>query len=237
MPVTRHILDPWRDAFLWRARLLDLPGERIGEALAEVDAHCAETGESPLDAFGDAADYATALVRSGARPADRPWHLGRLAWIAGTSFTATAALFTGVIGMVLGHDHESVDSGFVVGLVVAAVATPLVIWVMSRPFRGRWWRPATLCGWVACVVGLPLAAQGPLFSASPRVLVMAGCVILATALLPFAMGWFLADLIVDPRTGRNRLPHTAKGWHVAALLATVFALILGTAVVIAIVAG
>lgn len=39
-------------------RMLDVPGHRIGEILAEVESHTAETGEDPVDAFGPAKDYA-----------------------------------------------------------------------------------------------------------------------------------------------------------------------------------
>ncbi|QAY64474.1 hypothetical protein ET495_16045 [Xylanimonas allomyrinae] len=35
-----------------------VPSHRIGEVVAEVDSHVAETGEDPREAFGDAHDYA-----------------------------------------------------------------------------------------------------------------------------------------------------------------------------------
>jgi hypothetical protein len=39
-------------------KLLDVPGERIGEILAEAEAHAAESGESLSEAFGDPKTYA-----------------------------------------------------------------------------------------------------------------------------------------------------------------------------------
>jgi hypothetical protein len=55
-------LDPdWADAFLVELRLADVPGRAIGDALAEVGSHCAESGESPRDAFGDPVQYARSL--------------------------------------------------------------------------------------------------------------------------------------------------------------------------------
>lgn len=48
----------WSDALLLRLRMREVPGARIGEVLAEVQSHVAETGEHPRDAFGPAREYA-----------------------------------------------------------------------------------------------------------------------------------------------------------------------------------
>ena len=57
-----HVLNPtdqrWLDDLLLRLRLLQVPGTRIGEVLAEVQAHVAETGEHAQDAFGTPKEYA-----------------------------------------------------------------------------------------------------------------------------------------------------------------------------------
>src|SRR6185312_7740768 len=42
-------------------RTYRVPAARIGEAVAEVESHLADTGEDPVDAFGEPADYARAL--------------------------------------------------------------------------------------------------------------------------------------------------------------------------------
>jgi len=59
---TPHIDKRWRDDFIIAMRMQDATGEQIGDALATVDAHCAESGESAEGAFGDPTDYATTLV-------------------------------------------------------------------------------------------------------------------------------------------------------------------------------
>lgn len=51
----------WREAFVVELRRLDVTGDRIGSALAEVNAHCADSGETPRQAFGEPAAYARAL--------------------------------------------------------------------------------------------------------------------------------------------------------------------------------
>lgn len=39
-------------------RLRDIPGDVIGDALAQVESHVANTGEDPVAAFGPAREYA-----------------------------------------------------------------------------------------------------------------------------------------------------------------------------------
>lgn len=46
------------DDLLYRLRLHDVPGARIGEILAEVEAHAAATGEPLQEAFGEPKEYA-----------------------------------------------------------------------------------------------------------------------------------------------------------------------------------
>lgn len=53
----------WTDAFVLELRLLGVSGSRIGEALAEVEAHCAEGGEAAEVAFGHPVAYARSLAR------------------------------------------------------------------------------------------------------------------------------------------------------------------------------
>jgi hypothetical protein len=49
-------------------RLLHVPGDRIGEILAEAEAHAAESGESLREAFGDPRSYACRWA-----PCPPPW--------------------------------------------------------------------------------------------------------------------------------------------------------------------
>ncbi|WP_256839529.1 hypothetical protein [Ornithinimicrobium faecis] len=59
---TPHVDRSWRDTFVLEQRLADRTGAEIGDALAVVDTHCAESGESAQDAFGDPAAYSRSLV-------------------------------------------------------------------------------------------------------------------------------------------------------------------------------
>ncbi|WP_125777298.1 hypothetical protein [Antribacter gilvus] len=51
----------WDENFLLELRLLGVSGRRIGAAVAEVESHLAESGESAPEAFGDAKEYARSL--------------------------------------------------------------------------------------------------------------------------------------------------------------------------------
>lgn len=57
----------WRDDLIIELRLLDVPGDRIGDALMTVEAHITESGESAQEAFGEARVYARDLA-SGSEP-------------------------------------------------------------------------------------------------------------------------------------------------------------------------
>ncbi|GIJ24229.1 hypothetical protein [Micromonospora lutea] len=55
----------WCNDFVLELRMRDVPGPVIGERLGEVEAHCAEIGETPAEAFGDPTDYARQLDAEG----------------------------------------------------------------------------------------------------------------------------------------------------------------------------
>ena len=55
-------LDPaWGEDLLVALRVREVSGARIGQILAEADAHCAQTNESAPEAFGPASQYAARL--------------------------------------------------------------------------------------------------------------------------------------------------------------------------------
>lgn len=43
-------------------RCNNVPGDRIGDVLAEVESHLAATGEDPREAFGDPTEYAETVA-------------------------------------------------------------------------------------------------------------------------------------------------------------------------------
>lgn len=124
--VTPHIDKAWREAFVIEQRLADVPGERIGDALATVDAHCAESGEDVREAFGDPVAYARSLLPEDSRPS--------------TAFRGRTAvgLLLGLLGLVA--VPRAVDAWVVGGpvrvstgdLVAVALALALTVVVVLR---------------------------------------------------------------------------------------------------------
>lgn len=58
---TPHIEPEWAEALLLELRLRGVAGQRIGATLAEIEAHCADSGQTAGEAFGDPTSYAKAL--------------------------------------------------------------------------------------------------------------------------------------------------------------------------------
>lgn len=56
-----HVDPAWAEAVLLELRMQGVAGTRIGAALAEVDAHCVDSGESASDTFGEPVAYARSL--------------------------------------------------------------------------------------------------------------------------------------------------------------------------------
>jgi hypothetical protein len=79
----RHYLD----RLAMHLRLLHVPGDRIGEILAEAEAHAAESGEPLAEAFGDPRSYA---CRWAPCPPPRHWRSIVPGLVGGTGwFTQT----------------------------------------------------------------------------------------------------------------------------------------------------
>ncbi len=56
-----HVEAKWASAVILQLRLRGVSGQHIGEALAEVESHVVESGESALETFGEPVAYAKSL--------------------------------------------------------------------------------------------------------------------------------------------------------------------------------
>ncbi len=61
-PAKTSLPQSWSIPFAMTLRSLGVSGAAIGAAVREVESHCAESGQSPLDAFGDPVEYAGSLA-------------------------------------------------------------------------------------------------------------------------------------------------------------------------------
>lgn len=114
--------DTYRRELLTALRMRGVHPDRIGEALAEVDSHVAESREDPAEAFGPPRTYAESFPK---RDADAGFATravrGGLTALAGAISGVLGA--TGVVGVVRGEDALGGPAALVliVGLVAAAV--------------------------------------------------------------------------------------------------------------------
>lgn len=183
--------DRWqRDvALLLRHRGAD--GARIGDVLAEVEAHCADSGQTPREAFGEPADYAASLHLPTTKP---------------TNWTTTVIL--PVLGLVIGINltlravlHWSsgvaISVGDVASMVVFIGFAALLIGFFGKVVTS----PGALIAWFAggftLMVALPLVLPQSLISVHPLIALALGLLFVALGVL--AVRKIPADWIVDPR--------------------------------------
>lgn len=156
-PQAPHVEPGWVDAFVVELRLLDVPGDRIGDALAEVESHCADAGEAAAEAFGDPVAYARSLELPGlaGATADSRRVVGAVAvQVAGLLLlpNAVAALARG--------DEVRVTAGALLAAVLVLAATGALALAPGRAVRLVLNRPVvTVAGLalVTVVVTLPAA--------------------------------------------------------------------------------
>lgn len=195
------VLDSWREGFVLELRSRDVSGARIGDALAEVDSHCAETGQDPEAGFGDPVTYAAALAES--LPAD-----DRIAAVAPAALVASGlAIFLGVVlllaglgGVVEGHD-AGYSYGALVGLGLTGALSVVIVANLSRLLR-----PARRVALGALLVaGFLLPIIAGLMSPATVITVPAWpCAGVGLVLVSVGGGILSrggSDLVVDPRTG------------------------------------
>lgn len=87
---TPHLDPAWVEAFVLALRSLEVTGPRIGAQLAELELHCADSGEDVRSAFGDPTAYAREVALAAGTPAAS----------AGSRLRAAVSPLLGVVGLV-----------------------------------------------------------------------------------------------------------------------------------------
>lgn len=174
----------WCDDFVVELRLMDVPGDVIGDRLAEVEAHCAESGETPVEAFGDPVEYAQSVgVESPKNPADGVWKTAAL------SAGQVLALLVGTRAAGAWAVGESVAYNVVQVLCLALAAAVLVLlpvalrFIVHRPFLVGL---PYFVGFTALALGAVIAGRVdlPALVTAPAALVTVGMFVLILVL-----GW------------------------------------------------
>jgi hypothetical protein len=156
-PLAPHVDSAWQNAFVAELRLRDVPGRAIGDALAEVEAHCADSGQDAGTAFGEPMAYAA--QRAEQLPTDR--HPVRE--------TATVLAQTaGAMGVVWSvppwlNGEPLVMSGGAVASAVLALAAAVALALVGTPvlrwlLRARWWHVTLVGAPVGAVLWVVMAA-------------------------------------------------------------------------------
>lgn len=185
-------LDNWRQALLMELRMRDIPGVRIGEILAEVDSHCADSGEDPRDAFGDPLAYA----RSFDMP--RPNRSGQVVRGAVQTFAGLG----GILGLLEGatsliDGEPAVISG---GHVVAAAIGGCAIAAYLLLRRAAALPAVVFIGMLGIMLPITLW-RSPIAELPAGPLTAVGAGLFLTGFWSIMFKRLDADLIVDPRSG------------------------------------
>ena len=122
----------WCEDFVVELRLRDVPGPVIGERLAEIEGHCAETGETPEQAFGDPVGYAR-RIHEESTP-DRVTGVWKVAALASAQVLAmlvgTAAVGAWASGSPL--TYNLVQVGCLVLCLLVLLSLPLLLRLLVR---------------------------------------------------------------------------------------------------------
>lgn len=229
--IAPHVEAGWVEAMLLELRLQGVSGDRIGAALAKVEAHVVDSGQGAEEAFGDPVEYARSL----GLPAEP--EQSRTATLKGVVPTLIQlfGLVAVVAAMPWGPDAVGVTTTLLAGLVVAALLPVVVVALGDRVLRAIVERPvvvflATMLILAAVAAGLIAAGrlgldQGLFELPRPLMLVI--------GLLALALGTWVAvrsdatepDVVSSPVPG-SRLPRPGvRHWAWTALpvpVATVF---------------
>ncbi|NYF98534.1 HAAS signaling domain-containing protein [Janibacter cremeus] len=109
----------------------NMPGDRIGQIVAEVESHVAETGEDPAEAFGSPRDYAADLTTE--RRSEPWWHTALITVLAGI---AGAFVALGGLSVLLGVDYLN-QPGWLWLTMGLFIGVPAGVWVYRRSTRVR----------------------------------------------------------------------------------------------------
>ena len=193
-----HVDGAWAEAFVVELRLRDVPGRTIGAALAEVESHCAESGEQAEEAFGEPVAYAVSLgLRPEVDPAAHPFSLGSaLRWLV--QAVGLLVTTTSVTSLHTGRPLELTSGLVVMGLVLLGTLVALTR-AVDRSLR--FVVEHTVAAWALSMVHLGLLVGLLVVLDDVLVLVPAGpALVVGIALLVIGTGAVAWDLQREDRT-------------------------------------
>jgi hypothetical protein len=160
----------YRQELLGALRLRRVDPDRIGEAVAEVEAHVADTGEDPREAFGPAREYAR---RFPSPLDDTPPARRRLLNAREAAIGAVVGLLcaTGAMGLVYGESFLGIPAAVCLAVSVL-LAVPVIVELARRAGTARDPRTGAPIGGTALTTGLVIGAGYVLLLAVAAVLAL-----------------------------------------------------------------
>jgi len=220
--------DPYVRDLVVALRTRDVPGPRIGEVIAEVEAHVSESGETPAEAFGPPDEYA-ATIAATIPPVDgrsRRLRSNIVTWLC-TYAVALGSMLAGagVVALVIGRPMALSLSWAVAVALIPPVGLAFVrLLGRTPPSLARAW---LLGGAVAAAIAVEFMFLSvvPLWRMPTAVELAAGLVLLA-----LGVAGLRTDRVIDPRTGAGRFELSVAGRR--RLLIAVLACVVGPLLVI-----
>ncbi len=178
--------DPdWVERFVTEARLQDLDGATIGDALATIESHLRETGEPVADAFGPPIEYAAELAASGAAAAPG---ISRLT-VGSVLLGLTGLLVPVAVRAWLADRAVEVDGGGLASAVTLALCAAVILlrttavlrFLTSRRIASFFVWLAVLTAMVAAMLVSRRAWPDPIVTVPPVTVLIVGLVALMGA--------------------------------------------------------
>lgn len=155
-----HVEPTWAEALVLELRLRDVPGDVIGDVLAEVESHVVDSRSPAHVAFGDPVAYAAQIAETTARP--EPDDLRTMVSSAAGG-TALVVVVDGAVAWWRDGTFELTGGtlALALGITLVVVAlfrfgTPLLRALVTRP---PWQTVPALMAVMGLVVGLSVLAQ------------------------------------------------------------------------------
>lgn len=204
----------WLDEMATELRLRNTRGTAIGDAIAQVETYCADSGQSPQEAFGDPREYAQSL----AFPPREQEHTSAAGWSKLLVPVAIGLLGVGptrqVVTAAIKHTPVQIswgDLGAAIALVVVVAITALSLRaVVQRPLVA-----APLFGLAVVGIGLlPVLVTRVAFTMPLWLGIALMAVALGLSVVLQRLSRDQEDPIVDPRAPKSerRGPRLLTDW-------------------------
>lgn len=139
-----HLPRAWRDTVALELRMRGASGAATGDVLAVAEAHCADSGESPEEAFGTAREYAAAVPLPASDAPDGPRELVGAAMPTLVGLAGMLLAFAATDGW-MSEQATRITWGLLLGIAaILALAVTLVHWLAV--FSERRWALSVVVG-------------------------------------------------------------------------------------------